>query len=52
MKLTHPDSTQAVEVDEAAADVYLSQGWTTQPTSRRRRTAAKPAPKASTDSAN
>jgi hypothetical protein len=27
MKLTHPDSTQTVEVDPRHADRYLSQGW-------------------------
>lgn len=27
MKLTHPDSTQTIDVDEARVEMYVSQGW-------------------------
>lgn len=27
MKLTHPESDLAIEVDDRNADAYLSQGW-------------------------
>ena len=27
MKLTHPDSDQTIEVEDAHADRYLGQGW-------------------------
>ena len=27
MKLTHPDSEQTLDVSEAAAERYLTQGW-------------------------
>ena len=43
MKLTHPASTQTIEVADAAAERYLSQGW---------RKASTDAPKASASKAD
>ena len=31
-RLTHPDSTQAIEVDASMVSTYTSQGWETAPT--------------------
>ena len=33
-RLTHPDSTQAIEVDASMVSTYTSQGWETAPTAK------------------
>lgn len=31
-KLTHPDTTQEIEVEASQVPIYLGQGWVTKPT--------------------